>query len=730
MKIDRTHSFSWINDLEEYFTYIDSNVLPLLLPTDIKRKLRWSNILKTYGLTETKCIKMKHDYQCSVSYITMHNFHSQKDIQKNWIILLNKDFLYPVYFYARKTNRSLILIDSVDEINLLFSYDVPESVLIIDEHKSFNTRALKKMSNIIYNNPNNIKWGVATAKDVAGISFVITKFLIKQSLSEKIGTLDIINKKIFQIQEQTGERINLSFSKNMIKEFVGENWDSLCIGAHGEGSHANLESLVLCGLSEEVEKDLLGNPIHTGCKQGECKRAHGEDVNVIPVYELKTGNCLFLSCNGFSVAGDLYPSDLSFILSASEGYIKNIITTTEVQAFHKDTGEVLQRMLKEKVGLGNIVNIHNDIQKNLKGTHPFILFGDPLAYEEPMYKSCFSNDNNKLKVEVDDRITIFKNSGIEKNNIYAFSPGGIFAFIGENYIVSFSKDSTSSEEVRKINKTKEVNQLTKNLNDLLQKLDQLKVFEDQLLIINPSIFQSLDKKENRILKKFAAHRTELTLCIERYFLEINRMYSNQSWNQKIVNKYNNYINHLTKNLYQCLIILCSNKSILKSLDLALIQHYYKEVSNTTEKCMRCYSPLNLNILNSKMINHIQRFEYDCPVCGLVRNFAKDSSFMGIEAINNPIAGSNYKIKLVPKLTKRISPASISYIIGEITDKSTGQTIYQFIKSGCLSDDPIIVEIPLTSNLGSDLHTIRVVLLSDYNISLSRFRFSAYNLQKN
>ncbi|MGE7308094.1 hypothetical protein ACQKJG_30280 [Priestia megaterium] len=718
MTTNNFKKISWIKNSTEYYSYINSDVVPVLTPNNTKRKSRWTKVLDFHGVKQVDNV-VNNQYD-ELSYLTIHDLQSSKVLTENWVVLLNKDFLPAVYFFSQKTNRSLIVIDSLEELIEIISYKTPKSILIIDKYQSFTIKILKEISNSIYNKSINIRWGIATAKDIEGISFVITKFLISGNIQGSTGTLDILNKRIVNVKE------GINYSTNSIKQAVNNTWENLIIAAHGEGAHANLESVVLCGLSEEIEKDLNGNYIHKGCNLEKCKRAQSKNVESMPVYQLKIKNCLFLSCNGFSVAGDLYPSDLSFVLSAAEGYVTNIITTTETQSFNPDIVEIFHYMIQNEMNMSDIVNIHNDIQKNFKNNYPFVLFGDPLAYDNSSNEVNSLEQYDELKFEIDNKVSIHRRKIKEHSSIYQINPNEIVPFIGKNYIVYLNKSNEPLKNIKLTNVLGKAEVLVENLNISLQKLAQLKLFEDQLLIINARILQKLDSQENDIFKKFSKYRKELNLCIERFFLDINRMYSSNYWNTTIIEKYEIYIAKLTKNLYQCLLMLFHNKTILKSLDLSLSQHYYRRTCSTSKKCPRCQAQLSLNVLDSKMNWVSNRFEYDCPVCGLVYNLSKDTPYITIESLNDAIPGSDYKIQLKPCSLKQENLSTVSYIIGEVTNKSTGQTIHQFIKCGNLSEEAMSVDVPLPENLESDLHTIRVILLCDYNISFSRFRFAVCN----
>lgn len=724
MTTSNFNNYTWINCERDYLKFLDgSNTIPLLLPTSPVRKQRWESVLNSYGMYEKSITKTDINDDQDISYLTVESFSSLKRRnQKNLIILLSTEFVYPTYFYAKKTNRCLIVIKCLEEINHLLKHNVPQSILFIDIHYKLTNDKLKRISNIIYNISIDIQWGIITAKDKAGISFIFTKFLTNNEFSNEIAALDIINKRILntEIKEE-------NYSSKKIVDYCNRYWKNLCIVAHGEGAHANLESVVLCGISDEIEKDMRGTPIKNGCTIHKCKRVQNKEIKTLPVFNMKVENSIFLSCNGFSVAGDLFPSDLSYVLCGTEGYIKNIITTTEVQSFHKDVCELFLHMLKSNIELGNIVNIFNDILKNVKGSYPYILFGDPYLTKKVNTSGEDNNTKNNIEYNSKDTFTILKKDIINDQHIYIFNQmkEDSIPFIGNKYLL-YLNNRHSIEENIIIDKTEELKEIIENLNNLFLKVHSLKLIEDQLFMINRAVLQDEHNQLNKVFSHLTITREKLTLCIERFFIDINNMHSNQYWDQKVFVKYEQNILKLTTQLYKSYLLLFSNKSILKSLDLVLFNHYYHTVTTTTEKCSRCKSLLNVHSLKSKLNNTPPRLKHTCPVCGLVRNVSKTGSFIDLELLSDPKPGEKLSILMKPNLGMNIYNSIESYLICEITDKSNGETIDQFTLSGHLTSEPIYKEVLLPSDIGSDLHTIRIVLISNYDISYSRFRFPICN----
>lgn len=447
---------SWIHSKDELNNYFDSNTFPIFEPENTKRKIRWSKILTQYGISQIEQRIQSYNNK-SIDYLTVQNLSDETE--KDIIIVFDKNLIELSALYASKTNRILVLLSSVEELNTLFLLKQPNSILFIDFYYNFNTKSIKRISELVYTKANGTKWGIATASDIEGLSFVLAKFLLNKPSFARNGTIDILNKQIFEY-ENYKKKVEYKFSDLNINRFISDSWQTLGIVAHGEGAHANLNSVVLCGLIGEQERDINGNILETGCKVNNCKRVHNKGIQSVPVYNLVAEHCILLSCNGFSVAGDLFPSDNSFVLSAAEGHIKNIITTTEVLSFEPEVIEIFLNMIQSKFSLGEIINIHNDIQKNLNGNYPYILFGDPLLNGDYNNRDFPKLNNKKFDIPVDQKVFVRENYPTKPFNVYEIKPSNIYPLFGEKYTLFFNKDmEIPINKVEIIDKTKYLSDL-------------------------------------------------------------------------------------------------------------------------------------------------------------------------------------------------------------------------------------------------------------------------------
>lgn len=146
--------------------------------------------------------------------------------------------------------------------------------------------------------------------------------------------------------------------------------------AHGEGSHAKLPGVVVCGLLDAAE---FTDYPDAGCRRHprHCKRADKARSTVLFADELATPVVAFVCCNGFNVAGELYPSPVSMALSFAEGSASALIAPVRPLIAPDDMIEVLHHGLASGTRLGPLVQHLNLLSTQIGQRDPFILHGDP-----------------------------------------------------------------------------------------------------------------------------------------------------------------------------------------------------------------------------------------------------------------------------------------------------------------------------------------------------------------
>jgi hypothetical protein len=148
--------------------------------------------------------------------------------------------------------------------------------------------------------------------------------------------------------------------------------------SHGEGGHGKLPGVVVCGLLEEVE---FAGMAAAGCSRTarRCKRAEASHAAVVFGDEVAAPVLCFVCCNGFNVAGELYPSPVSMALSFIEGWASAVIAPVRPLIAPDQIVEALRERLEAGQPFGAIVADLNEASARIGQPHAFVLHGDPCA---------------------------------------------------------------------------------------------------------------------------------------------------------------------------------------------------------------------------------------------------------------------------------------------------------------------------------------------------------------
>ncbi len=148
------------------------------------------------------------------------------------------------------------------------------------------------------------------------------------------------------------------------------------IRAHGEGGHAKLGAVVVCGVLEDAE---FPEAPDAGCAQTprRCKRALASGAEVVFGHELTAAVICFVCCNGFNVAGELYPSPVSLALSFLQGGAAAVIAPLRPLVAPDALMDTLRDELAGGLPLGEVVRRLNELSGQHGDPDAFVLLGDP-----------------------------------------------------------------------------------------------------------------------------------------------------------------------------------------------------------------------------------------------------------------------------------------------------------------------------------------------------------------
>jgi hypothetical protein len=100
---------------------------------------------------------------------------------------------------------------------------------------------------------------------------------------------------------------------------------------------------------------------------------------VLPLRSVRTRCLCLFTCNGVSVAGDIYPSTSSLLLSAAQGFPRAVITTDRRVMFDRRTFQAVMGWMRAGASPVDVTDFLNGIYERTLSARPIMLFGDPMA---------------------------------------------------------------------------------------------------------------------------------------------------------------------------------------------------------------------------------------------------------------------------------------------------------------------------------------------------------------
>lgn len=670
--------YTWINDHKDYDLFENANSFPLLLPDDIERKKRWEKILVNYNVTFNENIEY-----ADKKFSNQHTNHD--DI----IVILDINLKPLVELYSYETSRTLLVLKKISDIEEIIKSLQPNSILFVLSKNEANNFNLLLIKEYLYLLNKDIQWGIITGEDIHAINFMLLKNVLNNINLNDLEVLDILNS-------------NEELSEEKVFSILNKENNTLIIAAHGEGAHINLKYSVICGQITPKELDKKNSILHNGCSNKYCKRSSFVNNKFIKGYEFNVNNLFLLSCNGFSTSKELYPSNLSTVLSLIDGKVSNIVTTDISESFSKEDIRKFYRLIKSNHNFSDIVNIYNDISYNHTNKMPFLLVGDPFL---------------DTRIQKDKDIYVTKTPKKKCNDIFLNALNENAFSIGNKYLIHTVINNKNYLQ----NINKKIDVLVQDLN-IIQKNLNVFIMLYYHIHNNENISVLLKEHEIKSLNIMYKKTRELEEIIFNFLNIINNSVNTNIMNNNILSKYLKAINFNTTQIYKNFAISFNNKNLLKEIEYYLSSFYIKEPIQCYDKCLRCDSNLEKYQLKSYNIQASDRIHINCRNCGLISNKSSNSTYLKVVNVNLVNNNRKLKIKLSPINVPHSHLSRYCIIFGEVVDKSNGNVIYNILSEGVLSAEEFILDIPLPSNMGRDLHTIRIVTVVNHEIMLNRIRF--------
>jgi hypothetical protein len=335
-----------------YARFTDTGEIPVLTPSAGDRQRRWSEALEWYGRGAVTSPRV--------------GFASHADI----LVCVTPEFWSTVNAFATLTGRAALQLHE-GQVPGPEVLEAAKTVTLIGRASHFRMAYLQRLADGMTQ-----PWGLLPAIDLAGLSFVLAKCLVDAQLgTHRWVFFDAIDQctRSYRSAESPLDAVST------VESLTAGDWGVLALRAHGESGHCNLKSHVLCGLFGPTEITIEGRPL-AGCSNTggtrTCKRLNAATA-VLGADDIRARRILLFTCTNFSVASDdLYPSNVSLILSALEGYAAGVLSCDGPIRIDEQAEESLVQLAASGIGLAALREIENDRHQRDSGLRPYFVAGD------------------------------------------------------------------------------------------------------------------------------------------------------------------------------------------------------------------------------------------------------------------------------------------------------------------------------------------------------------------
>lgn len=692
--------YCWIDDKPgKMSAFTSDGPVPVIKPTDATRQKRWESVLRWYGFERVSMRDVAEEGNALPHFYTVdHLTGGRKAEWTDWIVVMGRAFLLPITYYAQATKRPLLLINSFTQLLDFVCDHSLSTLLLVAPPDELPVRKMCDLTNLLAERSPGTDLGVVTAVDQAGLSFVLAKLLAKRGSALYDGGIDAIHG--FAINH---EMVSNGFSPDIVKPWINEGeWRNLVFHAHGEGAHVNLDSVVLCGLTGPEEKNPQGKNVG-GCKEGKCKRVHNKNTDVVPIYELKAENTILLSCHGFVVAADLYPTTMSYILSMAEGYTRTCVTTLKALAFKRETIPFLLQFLRGGATFGQIVKLKNDIRWKRERFRPYILFGDPFldcseAIDHLAKYSSFgefrSDGRSVLRFDLGplaDR-TVAVETGQEPTEFLGMRDRNTLTLVG------FPPHAAG----KIVDRTEALRAEMDWLDTLLTRIHW---FQSVYRAIEVYLGKEIkgEKRSTQLWLQLHKIHEELTDAVYEMKVLLEMFYRERYWQDGYYTKFKARINNLLGQ-WCTVFALLIDKPVFKILFKAL--HRYHRIGKIDKEgeCPRCNTVMTRTSYYPFGPGE-ERVALECPVCGPLKEYCPNRPHFNL--VMKPVARRGNKFQIIVKPANVENDHEKGILIGNLLDKTKGKPAVKILKQGVLNQD-FTISLDLPEDIGYDLHTLRLI----------------------
>ncbi len=674
---------SWTEQLEDFTGRNADGPFPVLKPSDPERAARWSKVLSWYEsqALETPVLP--------------------RATRDDWVVGVGNVVSPVSRILAERLGRSHDVLDRITAFKAWTTCHRPNSVMLVVEHKSLDFAQMTLLMRIV-DEASPMQFGVLTGADLPGISFAAAKVCYGLQGGEPgdLG-LDPIFGKMYE-NGQAGD-LELDPMLNALKQ----DFRTLFMLAHGEGAHLFLEHAVLCGLIGDRELDWLGREVR-GCGPSRCKRGGHFPVQTVKTLRVKL--IAFLSCNSFSVTGQMYPSNTSLVLSAAESYPAFSISNPWSVSFEADEIPMFLDMVRAGVSLGRLLNFMNRSKFKREQYGSCVLFGDPLAATRPDGQAIadLPRWDERYQFFPSDKLVLSLGPESASSQLYR---------CGDWVLV---KQETTGTNPTLVDRTQNLQNMEAWLGSIAKRLQQLPSFEHCI-----EMGLTAEEERDETLMACMSQLREQRLAIERLTVQgyelCSQIRGSGIWSASLGSIYSQ--------LRECVLIWDAAMALLVKdylLKGGVVGDRIFNVLHSSHRegscgrgplCEKCGAP-TLEIEMVPFVAGPERLIRECPLCGPLCERMVGGDLLELHLPQSLAPGEETIMNLTLRRPPGDQPRE-GYILFEIRDKTRPSNFFSMDKATAFENGSLEIRFKTPSDAGFDQFSARAIWVSELEVVYAR-----------
>lgn len=568
----------------------------------------------------------------------------------------------PAKVFARWSASSMVVCGTLDEIVAEVRLCREAGIVVLALAPQLLVAAMARISSAARASGKGL--GFLCGRTEPGLSFSVAKALLQPVMRS--------NCDVFDAPHHDQKRNKVGSPEDIVERLRRPALFKV-IRSHGEGSHAKLPGVVICGLLDEVE---FPDAPDQGCSRHgpRCKRGHSFGARVVFGDQLAAPVIGFACCNGFNVAAELYPSPTSIALSLVEGWAAAVIAPMRPLTVPDYAMDRLCGGLVSGEPLGAIVQALDELSSRAGQPNAFVLHGDPL-YALPRI------DGARLGPSAGSRQAVA--AAATANDSTAPDLAALQA-----WLIAVSRQTAQGRRI------------VRSLEAWLGEADSeaVRPLAVRLDRIEPMVLNMMKWAEARPVQASLLALRRSTMAIRL---------SVAQWDKEV-----------TK-------ILLGARRRVDAFDVG----HYDQVRIDLQDgpaCRRCGTPLEVHRFGRGLPSHEHRIATLCSVCGPVeayratgpRLIIADSPKMGLD-------GDIFSLRAILQVPPGAEPVvGGAQMLLRFYDKTRDSCVHEEARSVVAESQTVDFQFELPQNVGRELHSIHLVAACGFDISYARARFAS------